>query len=185
MSILSGFFKTKKYRKTSSGYKLQSEWTSSQTVQMDDGNTAQTNLGDIKGITDSLTATSSNVAISAKAGNNLQTQINELNTGISELADNVYFGTHVIPVVTNSTILDVLSALQVNEIKTYRFSQLPKDYPPALLAIGNTAIPLMIARKIGVDISYITIISSNASGGTPKVITGYVNAGAFYWGDVL
>jgi len=39
MSILSGFLKTKKYRKTSSGYKLQSEWTNSETVEMPDGST--------------------------------------------------------------------------------------------------------------------------------------------------
>lgn len=42
MSILSGFFKTKKYRKTSSGYKLQSEWTNSETVEMPDGSTLET-----------------------------------------------------------------------------------------------------------------------------------------------
>lgn len=75
MSILSGFLKTKKYRKTASGYKLQSEWTSSQTVQMDDGNTLQTNLGAIKGITSSLTSTNSSYALSAAAGKNLQDQL--------------------------------------------------------------------------------------------------------------
>ena len=75
MSILSGFLKTKKYRKTASGYKLQSEWTSSQTVQMDDGNTLQNNLGAIKGITSSLTSTSSSYALSAAAGKNLQDQL--------------------------------------------------------------------------------------------------------------
>lgn len=37
MSILSGFFKTKKYRKTDDGYRLQSEWTSADTVEMNDG----------------------------------------------------------------------------------------------------------------------------------------------------
>ena len=37
MGIISGFLKTKKYRKTENGYQLQSEWTSSQTVEMDDG----------------------------------------------------------------------------------------------------------------------------------------------------
>ena len=37
MSILSGFLKTKKYRKTNDGYKLQSEWTSASTVEMSDG----------------------------------------------------------------------------------------------------------------------------------------------------
>ena len=39
MSILSGFLKTKRYRLTDDGYKLQSEWTSSDTVEMGDGKT--------------------------------------------------------------------------------------------------------------------------------------------------
>lgn len=84
MSILSGFIKTRKYRKTSSGYKWQSEDTSSQTVFMDDGNTAETNLGAIKGITDSTTATNSNVALSAAGGNNLQVQIDTINSNLGE-----------------------------------------------------------------------------------------------------
>lgn len=45
MSILTGFLKTKKYRKTDSGYKLQSEWTSAETVQMASGITLETALG--------------------------------------------------------------------------------------------------------------------------------------------
>lgn len=80
MSILSGFFKTKKYRKTDTGYQLQSEWTSASTVEMADGNTAETNLGAIQGITDSLTATSSNIALSAKGANDMY---NELNSNLS------------------------------------------------------------------------------------------------------
>ena len=84
MSILSGFLKTKKHRKMADGnYKLQSEWTSASTVEMADGNTAETNLGAIQGITDSLTATSSNIALSAKAGNNLQGQINTVNSNLA------------------------------------------------------------------------------------------------------
>ena len=47
MSILSGFFKTKKYRKTEDGYKLQSEWTSASTVELADGSTLDTALGRI------------------------------------------------------------------------------------------------------------------------------------------
>ena len=54
MSILSGFFKTKRYRKTTDGYKLESNWTSGNTVELDDGNTVQNNLGAIKGITTSM-----------------------------------------------------------------------------------------------------------------------------------
>lgn len=47
MSLLSGFFKTKKYRKTEDGYKLQSEWTSASTVELADGTTLETALGRI------------------------------------------------------------------------------------------------------------------------------------------
>lgn len=91
MSILSGFLKTKKYRKKDDGnYQLQSEWTSSETVEMGDGNTLETNLGSIKGITSSLSSTSSNYALSASAGKSLQDQtttntnsINTLNTNLT------------------------------------------------------------------------------------------------------
>lgn len=44
-----------------------------------------TNVGAISGITDSLTATSSNVALSANGGNNLQGQINTLNSNLNAL----------------------------------------------------------------------------------------------------
>lgn len=54
-------------------------WTKASDVEFNDGNTAETKVGAIDGITDSLTATSSNVALSANAGNNLQTQITQLN----------------------------------------------------------------------------------------------------------
>ena len=85
MSILSGYGKFKRYVLTSTGYRLCSQWTSSNTVHFDDGKTAQTKLGAISGITDSLTATSSNVALSAKAGKSLQDQVTELNTGLANL----------------------------------------------------------------------------------------------------
>ena len=40
MGILSGFIKTKRYRKLSDGnYQVQSEWTSSDTVEFSDGTT--------------------------------------------------------------------------------------------------------------------------------------------------
>ena len=50
MSILSGYSKVKDRILTSSGYKLLSRWTSSNTVDFDDGKTAQTKLGAINGI---------------------------------------------------------------------------------------------------------------------------------------
>lgn len=48
MSILSGFIKTKKYRKTETGYQLQSEWTSSDTVEMADGKTLTDTVASVK-----------------------------------------------------------------------------------------------------------------------------------------
>lgn len=85
MSILSGYGKFKRYVLTNSGYKLCSQWTSSNTVHFDDGNTAQTKVGAINGITDSLTAANSNIALSAKAGKSLQDQVTSLNTGMNEV----------------------------------------------------------------------------------------------------
>lgn len=84
MSILSGYKKFKKYIKTTEGYKLISQWTNSNTVEMDNGKTLETNLGAVNGITDSLTATSSNIALSAAGGKNLQGQIDTLNSSLTE-----------------------------------------------------------------------------------------------------
>lgn len=53
MSILSGYKKVKNYIETGSGKKLLSRWTSSNTVEFEDGKTAQTKVGAIKGITTS------------------------------------------------------------------------------------------------------------------------------------
>ena len=89
MSILSTFKKYKDYILTSNGYQLSSRWTKSDAVVMGDGtddtNTLEKNLGSIQGITDSLTATSSNVALSAAGGNNLQSQIDTLNSNLTSV----------------------------------------------------------------------------------------------------
>ena len=47
----------------------------------------ENNVGDINGITDSLTATSSNIALSAAGGNNLQGQIDTLNSSLTNIYD--------------------------------------------------------------------------------------------------
>lgn len=71
MSILTGFKKVKNYILTSSGYQLLSRWTSSQTVEFDDGKTAQEKLGEINGIAktyvDMKKVTDNSMAASAKA----------------------------------------------------------------------------------------------------------------------
>lgn len=86
MSILNNFSKVKRYRKTDFGYKLQSQWTSSETVEMNDGNSLEANLGSIKGITDSLSSEDSNVTLSSKAGKDLQDQITTINNSLSGLS---------------------------------------------------------------------------------------------------
>lgn len=63
MSILSGFFKTKKYRLTDSGYKLQSEWTSSETVEMNDGSTVEEKMVEKINYTDVVNAYETAVAV--------------------------------------------------------------------------------------------------------------------------
>ena len=83
MSILSGIKKVIPYFKNEDGnYEQLSYKTSSQTVDFDDGNTAETKLGAIDGITKSLNSTSDSVAISASAGKSLQDQITALNSNI-------------------------------------------------------------------------------------------------------
>lgn len=54
MSILSGFFKEKKYKKTSSGYKLRSLWTSASTVEMSDGTTVEDSITELNNSLDDI-----------------------------------------------------------------------------------------------------------------------------------
>jgi hypothetical protein len=82
-------------------YSRISFWTKASDVEFDDGGTAETKLGDILGITDSLTSDSSNVAASAYA-------VKELNDKVTELTKSVnsslikYIGTYYAS--SNSTI---------------------------------------------------------------------------------
>lgn len=87
MSIASGFTKMKNYILTSSGYKLLSRWTSSQTVHMGDGtddtDTVEYRFGAMKGVTSSLATDNDEYALSASAGKNLQDQCTQLNQSLA------------------------------------------------------------------------------------------------------
>lgn len=78
MSILNGYKKFKKYIKTSSGFQLQSLWTSANTVEADDKRTIQTKVGAINGISSSETANSSEIAASTALTNKMNGTINNL-----------------------------------------------------------------------------------------------------------
>lgn len=89
MSIASGFTKMKNYILTSSGYKLLSRWTSSQTVHMGDGtddtDTVEYRFGAMKGVTSSLATDNDEFALSASAGKNLQDQCTQLNQNLTNV----------------------------------------------------------------------------------------------------
>ena len=89
MSILSGFFKTIKYRMTDQGYKWQSEKTSSQTVVMGDGtdntDTAEKRFGAIKGLTSSTSVTDTGYALDATIGKKHEDSIAALNQSLSDV----------------------------------------------------------------------------------------------------
>lgn len=87
MSILSGYKKVKNYIETGSGKKLLSRWTSSNTVEFEDGKTAQTKVGAIKGITTSTNtketgyaADATTVAALNQSLGNLKTEFNKSNS---------------------------------------------------------------------------------------------------------
>ena len=151
MSILSGFFKTKKLRRMADGnYKLQSEWTSSETVEMADGNTAEENLGSIKGITSSLASTDSGYALAADAGKNLQDKVNELNSNLGyfmgySLDDGVR--------VTTIRYVEINNYFYYMELNN---DELPSGYKlaefPMILATSNTSAatyPILYADRAG------------------------------------
>lgn len=57
MGIISGFIKTKRYRKLSDGsYQLQSEWASSDTIEMTDGTTLTEKMSSHKHAASKITA---------------------------------------------------------------------------------------------------------------------------------
>ena len=86
MSILSGYKKFKKYIKTSSGFQLQSLWTSANTVEADDKRTIQTKVGAINGISSSETANSAEIAASTALTNKMNGTINNLNRDLGGLS---------------------------------------------------------------------------------------------------
>lgn len=84
MSILSGYKKFKKYIKTSSGFQLQSLWTSANTVEADDKRTIQTKVGAINGISSSETANSAEIAASTALTNKMNGTINNLSRDLNQ-----------------------------------------------------------------------------------------------------
>ena len=73
----------------------------------------ENNVGDISGITDSLTATSSNIALSAVGGNNLQRQIDTLNSNLNKQNNR--------KILLQGGYATPLSQIDVNDLSDYRW----------------------------------------------------------------
>ena len=84
MSIASGYKKFKKYILTSSGFQLVSHWTKANTLEFDDGKTAQDKLGAIDGISSSRESNSDKIAASTA----LVSELNSDLGGLSFYEDN-------------------------------------------------------------------------------------------------
>lgn len=111
MSILSGYKKVKNYIETGSGKKLLSRWTSSNTVEFNDGKTAQTKVGAIKGITTSTSATETGYAADA-------TTVAALNQSLGDDKWKNWNGSTKLP--NNKKMIMIL--LQCHNVRSYGFS---------------------------------------------------------------
>lgn len=173
MSILNGYGKYKRYVLTDSGYKLCSQWTSSNTVHFDDGKTAQTKLGAIDGITDSLTATNSKIALSAKAGKSLQDQVTQLNTGLCKTRP-TYTSIESLGI-TSTYIPDIIAAMPINaSFKALINGTGIYDNAQNKLSVLGLGAGILTIEKVA---SYTrTIITTNNSGSsTGKLFIGSIN----------
>lgn len=94
MSILTGFIKTKRHRKTDAGYILQSEWTHSDTVEMPDGKTLTEAMSDteaankmIKGVIDGTTPAGNSFKLGGLTATEWQEQIDNTNQRVDDIVD--------------------------------------------------------------------------------------------------
>ena len=110
MSIVSGYKKFKKYILTSSGFQLVSHWTKANTLEFDDGKTAQAKLGAIDGISSSRESNSDKIAASTAL-------VSELN---SDLSCRYNAATDMIQVKINGVWTDSIRA-DVNTRYVYRY----------------------------------------------------------------
>lgn len=64
-------------------------WTKASDVEFDNGTTLEASLGNIQGITDSVSSTSSNIAASAKAVQTINSNLQDLNTSLTSTVGNI------------------------------------------------------------------------------------------------
>lgn len=160
MSIASGFTKMKNYILTSSGYKLLSRWTSSQTVHMGDGtddtDTVEYRFGAMKGVTSSLATDNDEFALSASAGKNLQDQCTQLNQSL--MNNDLIKLKDLSASTTDTTLTDKLSNYEYIIIcsytgyNVYDFTIIPHkyllDFPESIINVKDNAIKILSDKRV-------------------------------------
>ncbi|MCM1189321.1 MAG: hypothetical protein NC541_08495 [bacterium] len=174
MSVLTGYGKYKRYTLTDDGYKLCSQWTNSNTIEFDDGKTAQIKLGAINGITSSLVSTSKNIALSAAAGKDLQDQVTELNTSLETLGESVADG--------KTSIASAITAKGVNTNSNANFSTMAENIANIKTGGSATLISKTYTTKQGIGSCSTSTSYSIADGGTYLIVANgeEINENFFY-----
>lgn len=85
MAILSGFRKFRDYLRNADGtYSVKSLWTSSQTVECDDGDTVEKKIGALKGITADLTTAETGYAADMTVVSKINSDVTSLQSSFTE-----------------------------------------------------------------------------------------------------
>ena len=90
-------------------------WTKAVDVEFNDGKTAETKIGAINGVTDSLTSTASNVAASAKAVKTLNDKITQISSNLNDAIYNAIVAQGVTPASKNyADLVAAIAAVKAN-----------------------------------------------------------------------
>ena len=128
MSILSGIKKVIPYFKNADGnYEQLSYKTSSQTVDFDDGKTAETKLGAIKGITTSTSVTETGYAADAKTVSEIKQSLKSvLDITYPNIDSDTYLSNDEKTICLNMPQLENTTIVSVSVINTSQAAYLPQ-----------------------------------------------------------
>ena len=110
-------------------------WTKAVDVEFNDGKTAETKIGAINGVTDSLTSTASNVAASAKAVKTLNDKITQINSNLNDAIYNAIVAQGVTPASKNYA--DLVAAIAAVKANNYNSGVATGINSMAIRAIGG------------------------------------------------
>ena len=110
-------------------------WTKAVDVEFNDGKTAETKIGAINGVTDSLTSTASNVAASAKAVKTLNDKITQINSNLNDAIYNAIVAQGVTPASKNYA--DLVAAIAAVKTNNYNSGVATGINSMAIRAVGG------------------------------------------------